>query len=143
MAVFSAVGIWCCRTPTKPRQSAALTAEYALFVLGMLLFSERTWKHHSVTLMLPFGVICYALAAGNIGRRTRTYLIGTLIAVQVALATTSTGWLPDDTWATLAQVYGAYTWAFLLLAAAMVAVLRNRAKAAAATVVPAQIQRAA
>ena len=102
MAAFSAFGIWCCRTPTRPRASAALAAEYALVILGMLLFSERTWKHHSVTLVLPFGVLCYALS-GQVGPRMRAYLIGTLIAVQVALATTSTGLLPDDRWAILAQ----------------------------------------
>jgi alpha-1,2-mannosyltransferase len=143
MAMFSAIGIWCCRTPTRPRASAALAAEYALVVLGMLLFSERTWKHHGVTLVLPFGVLCYALATAEVGGRMKTYLIGTLIAVQVALATTSTGLLPDDAWAILAQVYGAYTWAFILLAAALVAVLRRGAETAASTVLTTPVQRAA
>jgi hypothetical protein len=142
MATFSAIGIWCCRTPTRPRASAALAAEYALVVLGMLLFSERTWKHHGVTLVLPFGVLCYALAAGAVGRRMRVYLIGTLIAVEALLATTSTGLLPDD-WAKLAQVYGAYTWGFLLLAAALVAVLRRAANSVAAADLPAPVPRAA
>jgi alpha-1,2-mannosyltransferase len=132
MATFSAIGIWCCRTPTRPRASAALAAEYALVVLGMLLFSERTWKHHSVTLVLPFGVLCYHIASGRAGRQMRAYLIGTLVAVEAALATTSTGLLPDS-WAKLAQVYGAFTMGFVLLAAALVAVLRwGRPSAAAA-----------
>ncbi len=33
-----------------------------LILIGMLLFSERTWKHHCVTLVLPFAVLCYHLA---------------------------------------------------------------------------------
>jgi hypothetical protein len=66
-----------------------------------------------------------------------------LIAVQVALATTSTGLLPDDRWAILAQAYGAYTWSFLLLAAAFVVVLRRGSKTAAIAELPAAIHRAA
>jgi hypothetical protein len=123
MAAFAAVGAWCCRTPTQPRASAALAAEYALVVLGMLLFSERTWKHHSVTLLLPFAVLSYALAIGASGPRLRTYLIATLIVVQAAITATSTGLLPEE-WAKLAQVYGAFTWGFLLLAAALATILR-------------------
>jgi hypothetical protein len=122
MACFSAAVVWRCRTPTRPRERAALAAEYALIVLGMLLFSERTWKHHAVTLVLPFGVLCYALAAGCPGPRLRAYLIGTLAAAQLAMATTSVGLLPDE-WAKLGHVYGAYTSAFLLLTVALVVVL--------------------
>ena len=101
----------------------------------MLLFSERTWKHHGVTLVLPFGVLSYYLATAAVNRPIRTYLIGTLVAVQVALATTSTGLLPEE-WAKLAQVYGAYTWGFLLLATALVVVLRSGLKPIATATVP-------
>jgi alpha-1,2-mannosyltransferase len=133
---------WCCRTPARPRASAALAAEYALVVLGMLLFSERTWKHHGVTLVLPFAVLCYALSAHWPKQRTRTFVIGALIVAQVALSTTSTGLMPDE-WAKLAQVYGAYTWAFMLLAAAVVVVLRRGATASAVAIRPDAISRAA
>jgi hypothetical protein len=141
-AAFLAVGAGCCRTPTRPRTSAALAAEYALVVLGMLLFSERTWKHHAVTLILPFAVLCYTLATGRLGLHFRAYVVGTLVAAQVALATTSTGLLPDE-WAKRAQVYGAYTWAFLLLAAALAAVLRRGAAAAGAACTPVPVPKAA
>jgi alpha-1,2-mannosyltransferase len=125
MAAFAAFVVSSCRTPTRPRERAALAAEYALIVLGMLLFSERTWKHHAVTLLLPFGVVCYALT-GPIRSRLRIALIVILVASEAALATTSTGLLPDD-WGKLGQVYGAYTGAFILLAVAMVAILRAAA----------------
>jgi hypothetical protein len=46
------------------------------------------------------------------------------------MTTTSTGILPDRT-AKLAQVYGAWVWANLLLIAALVVVLRQKDKALA------------
>jgi hypothetical protein len=132
MAAFAFVGAWCSRTSIRSRANSALAAEYALVVLGMLLFSERTWKHHAVTMMLPFAVLCYSLALGAPGPRLRAYLIGTLVVVQFALATTSSGLLTDE-WAKLAHVYGAYTWGFLLLTAALVVLLRSGAAAVAAS----------
>ena len=65
MAAFALFVVWTCRTPTDTRQGWRLAAEYAVVVLGMLLFSERTWKHHCVTLLLPFAVLCYYLAASQ------------------------------------------------------------------------------
>lgn len=126
MAAFAGLVVWCCRTPTRPRAAAALAAEYALVTLGMLLFSERTWKHHGVTLVLPFAVLCYAVSDSRTRSRLRAFVVGVVIVAQVALATTSTGLMPDE-WAKLAQVYGAYTWAFVLLAAAVAVVLRRGA----------------
>jgi hypothetical protein len=124
MAAFVGLVVWCCRTPTRPRQSWRLAAEYALIALGMLLFSERTWKHHCVTLLLPNAVLCYCLAAPPPDGRLRGYLAGTLGAVQVLTAATSTTLLPDGA-AKLAQVYGAYVGVFVLLTAALAVALRH------------------
>src|SRR5205807_915354 len=73
MATFAGLVIWTCRTPTTPRRGWRLVAEFSIVVLGMLLFSERTWKHHCVTLLLPFSVICYYLAACRPGFKMRCY----------------------------------------------------------------------
>lgn len=124
MLLFGVAALWACRTPTAPRRGWRLAAEYSLVVLGMLLFCERTWKHHCVTLLLPFAVLSYCLTACRPGRWLRTYLIGTLVVVVLLIATTSTGLLPDGA-AKLAQVYGAYVWAYLLLAGALVVLLRT------------------
>src|SRR5262249_19841228 len=70
MGLFVLVVIWKCRAPIRAvgksdgdvRRGWPLAAEYGLIVLGMLLFSERTWKHHCVTLLLPFAVLCYGVA---------------------------------------------------------------------------------
>ncbi|MFL5329042.1 MAG: glycosyltransferase family 87 protein [Gemmataceae bacterium] len=121
MGLFVLAVVTKCRTRTEPRTRSGLGAEFALITLGMLLFSERTWKHHAVTLMLPFAVLCYQMAVTE-SPRWRARLITTLSAAALLMATTSTGLLPDD-WAKLAQVYGAYTFTFLLLAVACVWIL--------------------
>ena len=54
-------------------------------VLGMLLFSERTWKHHCVTLMLPFAVLAYYLATCPPRPLLRGYLAASLVAVAVLM----------------------------------------------------------
>jgi len=125
MVMFAVLVAWSCRTPTSARQGWRLGAEFSIVLLGMLLFSERTWKHHCVTLLLPFAVLAYYLAACRPGVALRTYLIGTLAAVALLMAATSTslpGWRDS---AKLAQVYGAYVWAYLLLLSALVILLRR------------------
>src|SRR5262249_51939276 len=105
--------------------SSSLAAEFSLIVLGMLLFSERTWKHHCVTLVLPFAVILYYLAVELPKVRLRWFLIGILVVVVLLISSTSTNGV--STWcarsAKLAQVYGAYVWAYLLLILAVVMLL--------------------
>jgi hypothetical protein len=127
MLAFALAAVWACRTPTTPRHGWRLAAEYSLVVLGMLLFSERTWKHHCVTLLLPFGVIAYWLATQRAGLAVRAYLVGTLAVVALLMASTSTGMADElEAIAKVAQTYGAYVWAYLLLVVALVVLLRRR-----------------
>jgi alpha-1,2-mannosyltransferase len=134
MALFALVVVWRCRTPTTPRDNWRLGAEFSLILLGMLMFSERTWKHHCVTLVLPFAVLCYCLATQPMGRWLRWGLIGSLAVVALLMASTSSGIFADDSakagdvadlFAKQAQVYGAYVWAYFVLAADLVVVLRR------------------
>ena len=124
MALFALLIVWCCRTPTRRREGWRLAAEFGLVVLGMLLFSERTWKHHCVTLLLPFSVLCYYLTSEQPGRKLRAYLIGTLFAAGLLILSASIG-NKDDSLGKMAQVYGVYVWAYILLAAALVTLLRT------------------
>jgi hypothetical protein len=141
MVLFAGVVVWSCRTPTAPRAGWRLAVEFAIVVLGMLLFSERTWKHHCVTLVLPFAVIGYYLAACRPGWLLRGYLIASLAAATLLMFATSTGWTGErggaqavrpedfdlmDRFGKMAQVYGAYVWAYLILLAALVVLLRRR-----------------
>ena len=84
----------------------------------MLIFSERTWKHHCVTLALPFAVLLYGLATQPLSKTMRTILIAAL-AISMALMLSSSG-LVGTRAADLAQVYGVYLWAFIILLAACV-----------------------
>lgn len=137
MLAFAGVVVWCCRNPLAKSAEGAetnryLAAEFGLICIGMLLFSERTWKHHAVTLALPWAVWAAALATAPTWK-SRAAWIALAVVAQISLWTTSTGLLDDRT-AKLGQVYGGYTWAFLLLAAAMaVTAWQGRAGKAATT----------
>lgn len=128
MALFAGLIVWSCRTPTTNRQGWRLAAEFSLVILGMLLFSERTWKHHGVTLLLPFAVLSYYLAVWRPSMPLRIYLIGSLAVTLLLMTSTSTTGMSDvlDEAAKRAQVYGAYVWAYLVLIAVLVTILRRR-----------------
>jgi alpha-1,2-mannosyltransferase len=131
--LFVGLVVWRCRKPLAARGGWRLAAEFSVVVLGMLLFSERTWKHHCVTLMLPFAVLCYYLSTCRPRGWLRGYLIGTLIAVALLMASTSSvssekGNVSQfgQVWEVVsktAQVYGVYVWSYLLLLVALVVVL--------------------
>jgi hypothetical protein len=132
MALF-VLGIVCwCRTPSGQRSGWRACAEHGVVLLGMLLFSERTWKHHGVTLVLPFAVLCYVLAVHAHNRRWRGFLIGSLALTTFLMASASTGLLPDE-WARQAQSYGAFVAAFLVLTGTLFVLLRASLPLAART----------
>lgn len=134
LLVFALVVVWSCRTPTTDRSDWKLVAEYGLIILGMLLFSERTWKHHCVTLLVPFSAAAYALSTRWHDKTLRWYLLGTLALVVALMTATATGWFenherPEEMMnvpGKLAQVYGAYVWAHALLMALMVVLLKRK-----------------
>lgn len=124
MAVFALLVVATCRTPTSERKRWQLAAEFGLVFLGMLIFSERTWKHHCVVILVPYGVLCYALAEGHLDRRTRRFVIAMLIVSALLMTSTSTGWSRQFVrYGKLAQVYGAYVWANFALVAALALIL--------------------
>jgi alpha-1,2-mannosyltransferase len=126
MAGFAVLGIRLCRGASQPLAARyVLWAEFSLVAIGMLLFSERTWKHHCVMLLLPNAVLCCALAQGQLSRARQRGLIALLGASQLAMFTTSTGAFPDA-FAKAAQVYGAYIVAFFCLVAGLVLIHRNK-----------------
>src|SRR5262249_12835412 len=124
MLAFALLVVWTCRTPFTSRNGWRLAAEYSIVILGMLIFSERTWKHHCVTLVAPFAVLCYYLAVCRPTPVLRSVLIGLLALAQLFMALTSTSLLAHFD-AKMAQVYGAYLWAICLLAAALFIILRR------------------
>ena len=122
MAAFALAVMVLCRAPRSEKQGLRFAAECSLIVLGMLLFSERTWKHHAVVLLLPYAVLAAAVFDPRFSRRARTFLGGVLVLA--GLLTVIPGMFSGRA-ADLAMVYGTHTLAFGLLTAGVCVVLAN------------------
>ena len=126
MAAFGLAVVLTCRWPAHrpgvPRAGPRLAAEFALIALGMLLFSERTWKHHAVTLILPYAVLTAALAAAP-GPGRRAFYAGVLAVAAVLTVGPS---VVGGEWQDLAMVYGSHTAAFAVLAVGVGVVAADR-----------------
>lgn len=127
LACFAILFFFYCRADFQKRGGWQLSTEFALVVLGMLFFSERTWKHHCVTMVFPFAVLSYlfAINSNNAGRRLVAILA--IVLSSVLMWMTSTGLLKDE-FAKEAQVYGCYTWAFVVLMWALIWFLSREPK---------------
>jgi alpha-1,2-mannosyltransferase len=118
---FAILVILSCRAPSRERSGWRLSCEFAVILLGMLIFSERTWKHHCVTLALPFAVLAFALASLPTSRFQKFGIIAVMTAATGLMASAS-GLAPFRA-ACLAQVYGVYLWALLTVLGALFAML--------------------
>jgi hypothetical protein len=118
MGLFVLGVVLLCRADRGDRQGWRFAAECSLIVLGMLLFSERTWKHHAVTLIIPAAVLAHAASLDL--RPRRIVLVGLLLAAGLLMTVPGLfGPVVGD----LGMVYGTYTWAFLALTTGVVLVL--------------------
>lgn len=155
--LFLIAMVWLCRAPvraaetppTEVRRGWRLAAEYSLILVGMLMFSERTWKHHCVTLILPFAVLSYGAFAEGFSRRVRLVARVSLFAAAAAVLLPSAlealgdgplteafgtiepggrSHLPrhPNSARELAQVYGAYLWGFVALLVGLGVMLASR-----------------
>ena len=123
MAGFVVLTLWTCRNSLEQRRDWRLAAEFSIVILGMLLFSERTWKHHCVTLLLPGAVIGHCLASGPV--RQARLLWGVLSFTGLLMLSAGSGLFPGQArLSDLAQVYGCYTWALLILLTTSTVLLR-------------------
>ena len=107
-----------CRTRADRRDDPRLLGEFALVVLTMLFVSERSWKHHFVTLVLPYTYLAYRVGVAGLPKRDRWILGGALVASTLMIATTSTelgGKFAHHQGHKIAQAYGMFFWAGLVL----------------------------
>jgi hypothetical protein len=129
-----------CRTRTENRRDPRLLGEVALVVLTMLFVSERSWKHHFVTLLLPYTYLVWELYSPS-GPTSRRWLIGgALVTSFVLMATTSTevgGMFAGGRGHEIAQGYGMFLWAAVVLYASVAWRLRGRNAGQAASLTPA------
>ena len=107
-----------CRTKVRRRDDPRLLGEFSLVVLTMLFVSERSWKHHYVTLMLPFAYLVWQTLKLKRFSRPRLALVGALFAAELLMATTSSevgGIFSHHQGHKLAQFYGMFLWAGVVL----------------------------
>ncbi len=136
---------WLCRTDTDRRDDPRLLGEFALVVLAMLFLSERSWKHHYVTLVLPYTYLCYRVGVAPVGRRARVILASVLVLSAFMMATTSTelgGLFAKHQGHKIAQGYGMFLWAgvVLFLATAWRVRVEGRTSVAAPAAQPVSVE---
>jgi hypothetical protein len=111
-----------CRTPSRDRRDPRFLGEIALVVLTMLFVSERSWKHHFVTLLLPYTYLVRELFFGPRAAWSRSLIATALGLSFLFMATTSTelgGLFAGGKGHEYAQGYGMFLWAGVVLYAAV------------------------
>ena len=104
---------WLCRTRTARRDDPRLLGEFSLVVLTMLFVSERSWKHHYVTLLLPYTYLSYRVGMAGLSKRARIALGAALVVSALFIATTSSemgGLFAKHQGHKIAQAYGMFLW---------------------------------
>jgi hypothetical protein len=95
--------------------------------MAMLLISERSWKHHFVTMTLPYAVLVVQLWRPTCSRAARTLISVCLASAFFLMAATSSelgGWLWGGNGHKYAQAYGMFAASALVVMAAVAVVLR-------------------
>ena len=84
----------------------------------MLFVSERSWKHHYVTLLLPLTYLCYRVATPLASSGTRKALLTALAVFAAMMATTSSevgSFFAGGEGHEYALYYGMYFWSGVVL----------------------------
>jgi hypothetical protein len=115
---FLGVLAWLCRTKVTKRTDPRLLGEFALCVLVMLFVSERSWKHHFVTLLLPFTYLGYRAFDKSISEVSRLIILAAITTAGLLMAMTSSefgGLFFHREGHKIAQFYGMFFWAAVVL----------------------------
>jgi hypothetical protein len=106
------------RTRYARREDSRLLGEFALVVLTMLIVSERSWKHHFVTLLLPYAYLVHRAYVAPATLRLRSVLTAALWASVLLILTTSSevgGQFADGVGHKIALYYGMFFWGAVVL----------------------------
>lgn len=118
-----------CRAPSDDRSNWRLAGEYSLVLIGMLLFSERSWKHHYVIMTLPFAVMVAQLWLGNPPQWMRRLLLGVIVfalLMMLAMNGEVIGWIYHGVAHKFVEGLGSYFWfAMASLAAISLVLIRH------------------
>ena len=118
VAGFLGLLAFLCRTKTTDRRDPRLLGEFALVVLTMLFVSERSWKHHYVTVLLPITYLVSEFFSPHVGQRGRMAIAFAWAMSFGLMASTSTdigGIFFDGQGHEIAQGYGLFMWAGVVL----------------------------
>ncbi|MHC5022564.1 MAG: glycosyltransferase family 87 protein [Planctomycetota bacterium] len=120
---------WTCRTPMTDRRDWRLAAEFALVLIAMLWLSERSWKHHYVTMVLPVACVVAAVGLHPLPVTLRKWLAAALILAFVGILATTravSGWLHESGEGhKYLLAWGMFFWAGAILFASLVVTLRR------------------
>ncbi|WZO98111.1 glycosyltransferase family 87 protein [Isosphaeraceae bacterium EP7] len=111
---FVAVLALLCRTKAVRRVDPRMLGEFSLVVLTMLFVSERSWKHHYVTLLLPMTYLACRVGMPSLPKATRWGLASLLGLATLLMASTSSelgGLFLGGQGHKIAQAYGMFLWA--------------------------------
>jgi alpha-1,2-mannosyltransferase len=106
------------RTRTDRRDDPRLLGEFSLVVLTMLFVSERSWKHHFVTVLLPYTYLTYRVGVATLSPKVRGALASALVLSALLMAATSSelgGQFAKHQGHKIAQGYGMFLWAGVVL----------------------------
>jgi hypothetical protein len=115
---FLALLLGLSRTRTDRRDDSRLLGEFSLVVLTMLIVSERSWKHHFVTLLLPYAYLVHRAYVAPASTRLRVILTATLWASVLLIFTTSSevgGLFAQGIGHKIALYYGMFFWGAVVL----------------------------
>lgn len=118
---ISMLGLWwVTRRPTAATDRRWLEHEFALVLLAMLLLSERSWKHHYVTILPSFvALISWTAQRPGAGFARSSIIAFSATAAGLIVLTSQDflGTIAGDHAVEMMQAYGAYTVSALLLVA--------------------------
>lgn len=100
-----------CRNKARRRDDPRLFGEFSLVVLTMLFISERSWKHHYVTVLLPYTYLMYRVSLPLLAKRSRTILAVGMALSAILMASTSSelgGLFVEGQGHKIAQGYGLF-----------------------------------
>ena len=115
-----------CHTCTQSTNRWLLACEYSLVLMCMLFLSERSWKHHYVTMLIPYAVVCHGITSNFLSLGWRRYL-GSILAISMLLMASTSQELGELAFGSnghkYAQGYGAFFMSGLIVFISIFALL--------------------
>jgi alpha-1,2-mannosyltransferase len=113
VAVLAALWWWTA-VRRSGRGGARVLGEWSLFALAMLMLSERSWKQHYVTLVLPIAFLAWSALRADAARTERRLAWAALAVAALCFGLSGSGVL-GEVGSDMAEAYGVFLWGALAL----------------------------